>query len=155
MRRTDREITDINEIVDVLSRCDTVRLGLMGEDYPYIVSLSFGYEVIDGVIYIYFHGAKEGLKQELIANNNRVCVEADIFYGYRGTGFGITTTYESVIGFGTIRLADLDESIRGLDLLMEHCNAGGYSSAECMKLGTTAVYKITIDKITGKRNLAK
>lgn len=32
MRRTDREITDRTEIVNVLSRCDTVRLGMRGKN---------------------------------------------------------------------------------------------------------------------------
>jgi nitroimidazol reductase NimA-like FMN-containing flavoprotein (pyridoxamine 5'-phosphate oxidase superfamily) len=66
-------------------------LGLYGDDYPYIVPLSFGFEESDGVVCIYFHGAKEGFKQELIAKNNRVCIEADIFGGYKGTGFELTT----------------------------------------------------------------
>lgn len=43
MRRSDREITDFNEIVDVLRRADTIRLGLHDDPYPYVVPLSFGF----------------------------------------------------------------------------------------------------------------
>ena len=37
MRRKNREVTDMNEILDILRRCDTIRLGLTGADGPYVV----------------------------------------------------------------------------------------------------------------------
>ncbi len=67
MRRSDRKITDFDEIVSVLRRCDTVRLGINGGDYPYVVPLSFGMEVLGGKVHIYVHGAKEGHKHDLIS----------------------------------------------------------------------------------------
>lgn len=151
MRQIKRKIERIEDIADILARCDTVRIGFHDDEYPYVVPLSFGYEIDDGKIIIYIHGAKEGLKHDLIVSNNKVCVEADIFQGYKSTGFGMTTTYESVIGFGKIEAADLDDSIKGLDLLMEHCGVTGFSSSQCMSLGITTVYKIIIDKVTGKK----
>ena len=36
MRRKDREVTDLQEIFDILKRCDTVRIAVYGEEYPYI-----------------------------------------------------------------------------------------------------------------------
>ena len=72
MRRTDRQVTDLTEIAAILNRCDTIRLGLQGEEYPYVVPLSFGWEMVDGTIYIYFHGAKEGHKVDAIARHDKV-----------------------------------------------------------------------------------
>ncbi|MDF2587373.1 MAG: pyridoxamine 5-phosphate oxidase family protein, partial [Anaerocolumna sp.] len=42
MRRTDREITDLNQIVDIMKRCDVCRLAFFDKEYPYIVPLNFG-----------------------------------------------------------------------------------------------------------------
>ena len=42
MRKADRQITDLNEIADILQRCDTIRIGISDEQAPYIVPVSFG-----------------------------------------------------------------------------------------------------------------
>lgn len=44
MRKYDREITFFDEILKFPDVCDTVRLGINGGDYSYVVPLSFGYE---------------------------------------------------------------------------------------------------------------
>ena len=62
MRRKDREVTEKSEIIDILRRCDTIRIGIQGEQYPYVVPVSFGLEVIDENPVVYFHGAREGMK---------------------------------------------------------------------------------------------
>jgi nitroimidazol reductase NimA-like FMN-containing flavoprotein (pyridoxamine 5'-phosphate oxidase superfamily) len=102
---------------------------------------------------VYFHGAKEGLKHDLLAQSNKVCVEADIFRRYASTGHGVTTEYESFIGFGTAEIAGYDDAVRGLDLLMRHCGATGFSAEQCVMLGITTVYKVTLDSFTGKKNI--
>ena len=152
MRRTDRQVTDLTEIAAILNRCDTIRLGLQGEEYPYVVPLSFGWELVDGTIYIYFHGAKEGWKHDLIAKNNRVCVEADRFICYAGDENSATTRYESIIGFGTVAVCDYETSIRGIELLMAHCGFPGYRGDQCIRKGHTKVYRITLNTVTGKRS---
>ncbi len=149
------EITNLSEIVDVLDRCATVRIGLFGEEYPYVVPASFGYEVRDNEVVVYIHGAREGRKQELLARNNKVCVETDIFHRYAGTGHGVTTEYESVIGFGNAEAADRDEAVKGVALLLKHCQTQGYSAEDCIALNSTTVYKITLHTVTGKRNFVQ
>ena len=79
MRRKDREINNIDEIFDILNRCDTIRIGLHGEKYPYVVPVSFGAEMSGSKPVVYFHCARQGLKLDLLAKNPRVCVEGDIF----------------------------------------------------------------------------
>jgi len=154
MRRADREITDFNEIVDVLERADTIRLAMHDEPYPYIVPLSYGFEVSDGRVIIYFHGAKEGLKHELIAKNSCVCVEADIFHGYKEVPKSVTTEYESVIGFGTAELVSGDAAAHGIDLLLTHCGFDGFTYDRAV-LGIVSVYKVTLESVTGKRRFVK
>lgn len=151
MRKSEREITEFNEITDVLDRCDTIRLGLNGE-YPYVVPLSFGYEISDSGVIIYVHGAKKGKKHDMIKDCGRVCVEADIFKGYAETKTGITAEYESIIGFGKIEKAEGDEAFKGLDLLLEHCGYKGYAYSK-RAAAATLVYKIILESITGKRRI--
>lgn len=153
MRRNDREVTDINEIFDILNRCDTVRLGASGNECPYIVPLSFGLEMdADGRITLFFHGAKEGLKHELIKKANTVCIEADILHRYVNTGHSITCEYESVIGSGTAKIVTGDEAKRGLDRILAHCGYTGYEY-DTKILNAVLIYGVTLETVTGKRNL--
>ena len=150
MRKSDREIKGFSEIVSVVEQCETIRLALHGQDYPYVVPLSFGFEVVNGRLHLYFHGAKQGYKHELIARDNRACVEADIFHQYADTPQGVTTIYESMIGFGHVELVEGDDAIHGLDLLLEHCGYAGYEYDHDVTR-VTAVYRVVLEQLTGKR----
>ena len=151
MMRKDREVTDFAEIVDIVRRADTIRLGLHDEPYPYVVPLSFGFEAADGKIVFYFHGAQKGLKCELIKGNPHVCVEAGIFHRYLEVqGGGYTVEYESFIGFGKAARVTGDEACRGLDLLMDHCSFERVKY-DRVTVDNTAVYKIEIASFTSKR----
>lgn len=67
MRRSDREITDFQELITVMRGCDVCRLALHDEPYPYILPLNFGLEVDGEAVRLYFHGANTGTKYDLIA----------------------------------------------------------------------------------------
>jgi nitroimidazol reductase NimA-like FMN-containing flavoprotein (pyridoxamine 5'-phosphate oxidase superfamily) len=43
MRRKEREITGIDEIEAIISRCDVCRIALADDNLPYIVTMNFGY----------------------------------------------------------------------------------------------------------------
>lgn len=154
MRRSDREITDFNEVLAVLDSCQTVRLALHDTPYPYIVPLSFGWEYSDGKLYIYFHCAKEGKKLDLIARDGRVCVEADVLSNYVDTGHSVTADYKSVIAFGTAERVYGEELVHGLDLLLKHCGIQGYSARECAARDITAAVRVTVESVTGKKRFA-
>ena len=154
MRRKDRETQSVDESFDILNRCDTVRIGIHGEKHPYVVPVSFGAEMADGKPVVYFHCAKQGMKLDLLEEDARVCVEGDIFIKVETTERGITTRYESVIGFGECRFVeDEDEMAHGLRLLTEHYGYGDYPVERCAGFGNLLVGKIVLDEITGKRNL--
>lgn len=152
VRRTDREVTDRGEIIDILRRADTIRLGVNGDPFPYVVPLSFGFEDKGGEIRIYFHGAKEGFKHTLLDQNNHVCVEAGILHRYAETETSLTCKYESVIGFGIAEVVEGDEAVRGMDLVCSHCGYDGFVY-DTKALDHMKIYRITISSITGKRNL--
>jgi hypothetical protein len=151
MRRKDREISDWQEIFNILLSCDTVRIGMTG---PYIVPVSFGADMAEGKIVIYFHCAVEGQKIDLLKADNHVCIEADRFIRTEPTDHGITTRYESVIGRGTCEfLQDGNEIIYGLKTITDHYGYPDYDLSHCRALEHVVVGKIVLDEITGKRNL--
>lgn len=151
MRKAGREIKKIEETAGVLSRCDTMRLGINDADAPYIVPLSFGFELLGEKIAVYFHGAQAGRKAELLKTLPRVCVEADLCHGFpaneRG---GYTCDYESVIGYGSVELLEGEEAQKGIRLLLEHC---GIQAEACPAeaMAVTAVHRVVLDEISGKR----
>lgn len=151
MRKSQREVKDLDSVIEILNKCQTIRLGLYDGEYPYVVPLSFGWEVKDGKLFIYFHCAKEGKKIDLIASNNKLCVEADVLNGYKKTERGVTADYESVIAYGQAREVFDEEAVRGIKLLLDHCGIDGYSPENCVLTKIVSVYKITVEKITGKK----
>jgi len=152
MRKKDREITDFDEIVEMIDKSDVLRVAFSDENaVPYIVPFSFGYEVCDNKVYFYLHCATEGKKIDILRKNPAVCTEIDVFNGYVESPHGITADYKSVIGFGKIKEVFEEEAVKGIDLLLKHCNISGYDPRECALMPVTRVLKIEIDEITGKK----
>ena len=139
MNRKEREVQDFAEIVDILKRCNTVRLGLINKDNAYVVPVSFGLDIVDNKAVIYFHGANAGLKVDCITQNSHICIEADIFYKTEPTKTGITARYESVIGTGVVSKVDGDEKLHGLRKLVEHYGYNDYPIDRCKGLEYTEV----------------
>ena len=167
MRRKDRELKDFDEIINILSRSKVLHLALISNGKPYSVPVNFGYIVTEenGTknLSIYFHGAGEGKKLDAIKENPCVsfCTETDFELAGENDACDWTCYYESVIGFGTATiLDDKNERAKGLDALMFH---NGYKlpagvktiAYNAMYLAKTAVVKIEISEITGKRHLRK
>ena len=45
MRRKDREITNLDEVINILEHTDVIRLAMNNGDFPYIVPVNFCYEL--------------------------------------------------------------------------------------------------------------
>ncbi|MBP3325128.1 MAG: pyridoxamine 5'-phosphate oxidase family protein [Coprococcus sp.] len=152
MRRSDREITDINEIIQVMEKCDVCRLAIHDEEYPYILPLNFGMEADNEQIVLYFHGANEGKKYELITKDNRVGFEmdcahklvTDIDHG------SCTMEYESVIGYGRIKSIPEDEKYNALCVLMKHYHKEDFPFNQAVMPQTT-VFKLVVEHVSGKK----
>ena len=154
MRRKDREIQDRQEIFDILKKCDTVRIGIQGEKYPYVVPVSFGMEVVDDKAVVYFHCAQQGMKLDMLKKDPHVCVEGDLFIKTEKTGHGITTRYESIIGFGECSfVSDEKEKIHALKLITEHYGYSDYPLERCAGMAHLMAGKVILEEITGKKNL--
>ena len=108
MRRNDRQITDFIEIVEVIKRCDVCRIAFNDAGYPYMIPLNFGMKMEGEQIILYFHGAGEGKKYELLGRDNRVSFEMDCSHKLVADREGCRCTmgYESVVGRGRMEIVE-------------------------------------------------
>ena len=150
MRKKEKEITEIDDIEKIIKKALCCRIGLVDGDEPYIVPVSFGYER-DA---LYFHGALEGRKIDLIKRNNKVCfeIDADVEIVKALEPCSCTANYRSVIGAGRAFILDDDEDkSRGLKLIMQQYGMKDFDFPKT-KLDKTLVVKVDINNITGKKS---
>lgn len=149
MRRKDREITEPAEIEAIIQEAKVCRLAMVDDGQPYVVPLNFGYR--DNTLF--FHSASSGRKIDVLKKNGRVCFEMDLVDEIKAAeeacDWGIR--YRSVIGFGNATLLDdPDEKCEALDTIMgQHSNETFTYPAS--KLKATAVIRVDIERMTGKR----
>lgn len=157
MRRKDREITDWEDILDIMKRCNVCRLGLNDDGYPYIVPLNFGLIVNEDKIELIFHGAMEGHKLDLIRADNRASFEMDCSHTlqyFEERGY-CTYAYESVIGRGHVEFAGEEEKAAMLQVLMDHYHPDRRAGFNPAAIPRTAVFKLKVESISGKRKELK
>ena len=111
MTRREQQVTDINEIVEILEKSKVVHVGMIDGDEPYVVPMNYGYVLDDGKLTIYLHGATVGRKIDIIKKNPKVFfeMECDVtpFEGKVACQYG--TTYASVMGLGTAEILEKAE----------------------------------------------
>jgi uncharacterized protein len=151
MRRKEKEIVLESDKEAVIFQARICRLGLCDEGQPYIVPLCFGYSERT----LYFHGAQEGRKLEIIRKNPRVCFEFDvnteIVQAEQGCRWGMK--YQSIVGFGRAVLIDrLDEKRIALAIIMRRYSERQFQFPET-EISRTAVIKVEIESMTGKQAL--
>lgn len=122
MRRKDREITDLNEIREILGRARVLHLGLNAEEEPYVVPMHYGFTLEDGRLTLYAHCAPEGRKLDLIRRDGRVFVEIDtdeaLLPGEKPCAWG--AAYACVMARGrAFVVEDAEEKAAALALLMK------------------------------------
>lgn len=153
MRRNDREVTDINEILKIADKAKILHLGLFDGEYPYVIPLHYGYERKGGTLVFFMHSAVEGHKLDLIRKNPRVCVELECDVNLVSGGeipcrYGCA--FRSVVGRGTAEIVrDEPEKIRGLGLLMRNQTGRDFTIDEKMA-GSVAVIKVCVKDFTAK-----
>ena len=153
MRRSDREVTDKDEIIVIMKKCDVCRLALNGDDgYPYILPLNFGLLETDGWPALYFHGATEGRKYGLMERDSRACFEMDCCHRLVSDAENskCTMEYESVIGIGHIEPVDEKDKLHALELLNGHYHRNGFP-VNRSALDITRVFRLVIESASGKR----
>ncbi len=153
MTRREREITDREEIVDILNRCSIVHVGLVDGDEPYVVPMNYGYTMDeDGRLTLYLHGATQGRKLDLMRKNPKVFVEMECdiqpFEGDVACRYG--TAYKSLMGRGkAVILEDPEEKMAGLTLFMKTQTGKDFEFNERL-VKVVSVIRIDVEEYTAK-----
>ena len=150
LRRKEKEVTDISEIEAIIEKGRVCRIGFSVDDVSYIVPMYYGYK--NGCLF--FHAALSGKKIDMLLKNNQVCFEIDVHSHIVNTGVPCDwkNSYESVIGFGSASLVeDLEEKYRALAVLVDHYAPGSEYEFSEKNVMCTAVIKIEISEMTGKK----
>ncbi|MCL2200387.1 MAG: pyridoxamine 5'-phosphate oxidase family protein [Oscillospiraceae bacterium] len=153
MRRSDREIKDHNQIRQVLDVIKTCRLAMVDGGMPYVIPLSFGYALEDGVLSVYFHSAKDGRKIDVLRENSSVCFEMStegeaVFDEATPCDYGYY--FSSVIGFGNVEFVEeFAEKAQALSILTKHQAGIEYKFSEA-QTDTVCVFKVVTPDFTGK-----
>lgn len=153
MRRKDREVTDIHEIKKILAKSEVMRIALNNGIYPYVIPVNFGFEFNDDKLMLFFHGAKDGKKHEVIKQDNHTTFEIDcghmLMPPVGDEPCTASYAYESVIGHGIIEVADESEKeyllkklLQKYDIEVKHFNPE--------HLSNTVIYKIFSESYTAK-----
>ena len=153
MRRKDREVCDVQEILEIVDACKGCRIGFCDEGKVYIVPVNFGYKFEDGKLVLYAHGAKAGYKYEVMAKNPQVGFEMDcehaLLTAEEACGYGYR--FASVIGNGVAEVVtDLEEKKEALTVLMRHQTGKEFSFGP-KEADSVNVMKVTAEAFTAKR----
>lgn len=152
MRRAEREITDMEELLAVLDLCNVCRIGLQDDEGMYIVPVNFGYSYQNGQVSLFFHSALDGRKTRALGEQKPVAFEMDCEHELvRGDiPCQYSFAYKSIIGQGNaIKLTDATDRKVALEVLMKHVTGEKHMLTELMT-GAVNVYKIEVKKMTGK-----
>ena len=153
MRRKDRGVTDPAIIREIVAACTCCRLGLCDGERAYIVPLNFGFEERDGNYTLYFHGASEGRKIDLIRRTGWASFEMDTGHELiRGPmACNHSARYRCVMGGGPVRLLeDREEKREGLRTVMTHAAGEGPWTFDEAALDKTQVIRLDVEELTCK-----
>jgi len=150
MRRKDKLITDQTIIDEILRSSLICRIAFFDKDYPYILPMNYGYS--DNALY--FHGAKEGRKIDLLQKNDKVGFEITHSHTIikKEVSCDWTTAYRSIIGTGEVEIiTDFDEKKKGLDIIMQQHGKMDNSYKDTV-VNHVAVFKLHIREISAKQS---
>ncbi len=150
MRRADKQITDMAEILAIIGRTPVCHLGLCDGGTPYVVPMNFG--MVGEKLYL--HCATAGRKLDIIRANPEVCVEfaADVELVHGAMSCNWSAKYRSVIGFGTAHIvADPAEINAGLQAVVLHY-ADHCTDFPPEMLQRITIIRIDFRELTGKKS---
>lgn len=152
MRRKDREM-DVDFAMGVLERCEFATLAMtLPDGKPYCIPISPA--LVDGAVV--FHCAQHGCKTDVMRVNPSVCLSAACDVSAVPEDF--TTEYASAVAFGTatevIDDAGKVEALRAICERYAASNMKGFDEAIERSLHRTAVWRIDMGELTGKRKKA-
>lgn len=151
MRRKDKEITDKDAMVNIISKAQVCYLGMSIDNLPYVLPINFGYYENT----IYFHCALEGKKIEILQNNPNVClvfnIDNKLINNVPQDDWSMY--YKSVIAYGKLEfIKDITERQEAINIMFRHYGGINYTLPKTA-LDRTMFMKVSIEKMTGKQNI--
>lgn len=150
MRRADRMMSE-SKMNEILSSSEYGSLAVLSANgYPYAVPVNFTF--LEGNIYI--HSAKDGAKMKAVVANSKASFT--IVHKHEIVPMKFTSSYESVIAFGTVNIVDNNQKkIEVLTAFIhkyapDYIEKGvNYVNADHSK---TTLLELKIQHVTGKSN---
>lgn len=155
MRRTDREITDTNQLEAIIKQCKVCHVAFHDDAYPYLLPLNFGYMRMGDAFMLYFHGAHEGEKHQRMQKDPRVsfAMECNMQLHEAKQGCGFTMAYESIIGHGIMSYVADDGKHSALEAVMRQYVPDTPFTFTPPALSSVTVMQLDVQKMTGKRRI--
>lgn len=155
MRRSNREVKDEAELIEIINGCKVCRVGMVDGDKPYVIPMNFGYQLTNSIITIFLHCAKEGRKIELLKMNNQVCIELDqmkeMITGEKGCDY--SCYFESFVGSGrAVFLEDTESKINALNIIMKHQTGRDNFSYDQRVVDQTTLMAVELNSYSGKKH---
>ena len=152
MTRREREVTNINDIINILDTAKVLHLGLVDGDEAYVVPMNYGYTLTDGKLTLWLHGAKRGKKLDLMRANPKVFFEMECglqpFEGEIACKYGIS--YSSIMGRGKAEIIeDIEEKKNALSFLMKTQTGKDFEFEDKMAT-VVSVIRIDVTEFTAK-----
>ena len=152
MTKRERQVTDQQQILEILDKGKVLHLGLAVNDEPYVVPMNYGYAMEDGKLVLYLHSAVQGKKLDMMRENPRVFFELDCdlspFEGEKPCQYGLV--YSSVMGRGTASIVeDVEEKITAMKMLMKTQTQKDFEFNDRL-VSIVAVIRIDVEEYTAK-----
>ena len=150
--KRERQVTDPQQILEILDKGQVLHLGLSINDEPYVVPMNYGYRMEDGKLTLYLHSAVKGKKLDMIRANPKVFFAIDCdrmpFEGDKPCQYGLV--YSSVMGRGTACIVDdVEEKKRAMTMLMK-TQTGKDFTFEDRLVSIVSVIRIDVAEYTAK-----
>ena len=152
MTKRELQITDPDQIKEILDTAKVLHLGLAVDNEPYVVPMNYGYSIEDGKLVLYLHSALRGKKLDMIRANPNVFFSLECgltpFEGQVACQYGVA--YSSVMGRGIARLVeDVEEKKQAMSILMK-TQTGKDFTFEDRLVSIVAVIRIDVSEYTAK-----
>ena len=152
MTKRERQVTDLQQIREILDRAKVLHLGLAVDNEPYVVPMNYGYTMEGEKLTLYLHSAVKGRKLDMIHANPNVFFELDCdrmpFEGEKPCQYGFV--YSSVMGRGTAHIVeDVEEKKKAMSILMK-TQTGKDFSFEDRLVSIVCVIRIDVQEYTAK-----
>ncbi len=146
-----KDITQHDEMLDIIKRCDVCHVAFVDEDKPYVLAFNFGFDNDK----LYLHCAKEGRKLDILSKNNNVCVYFDTDHEFFARNEEVACSYRmryrSVMIMGKAKLlVDIQEKISALKIFMKQYTERTFELSK-PAVDNVNIICIDIEKMTGRK----